>query len=117
MEHAEFYRRYLRCCNERRFDDLGEFVAAHVEVNGEPSDLTSYAAGLRSVVETWPDFRWHLQHVLVDGDRLAALLVDTFIGPDGRAASLQELAMYRLEEGRIVQVWGDLGPERLPPPP
>jgi predicted ester cyclase len=30
-----FYRHYLRCCNEHRFGELGEFAGEHVEVNGE----------------------------------------------------------------------------------
>jgi predicted ester cyclase len=64
MDPTDLYRRYLRRCNEYRFEELGEFVAAEVEVNDAPSDL----------------------------------------------------AMYRLEEGRIAAAWGDLVPERLPPP-
>jgi predicted ester cyclase len=37
---AAFYRRYNACCNAHDVDRLGEFVAAHVEIDGEPSTLS-----------------------------------------------------------------------------
>jgi predicted ester cyclase len=108
----EFYRRYLQCCNDHRFGELGEFVAERVEINGVPGDLAGYGAGLLSVVDNYPDFHWHLQHVLVEGEWMSARLVDTYTGDDGPRA-LQEFAFYRVSGGRIVQVWGDLDRDRL----
>jgi predicted ester cyclase len=46
-------RRYLQRCNEHRFDELGEFVAE--DVNGPTEGLSRYIAGLRAVVEAFPD--------------------------------------------------------------
>ncbi|MET7279470.1 nuclear transport factor 2 family protein [Kribbella sp. NPDC005582] len=109
----EFYERYLRRCNSYRFDDLDEFVADDVEINGGLAGLEKYGAGLRSVVETYPDFHWELHRLLVDGDWMSAHLFDTYTTVDGRPAVLQEFALYRLRGGRIVQVWGDLDPDRL----
>ena len=110
--HA-LYERYLQRCNEYRFDELGEFVAEDVEINGAPSGLGRYGAGLRSVVDTYADFHWELHKLLVDGDWLSAHLIDTFTTVDGRPAVLQEFALYRLSADRIVQVWGDLDQDRL----
>ena len=31
---AAFYRRYNACCNEHRFEELGEFVARDVAIDG-----------------------------------------------------------------------------------
>jgi predicted ester cyclase len=59
-----FYGRYLARCNEHRFDDLGEFVAD--DVNGPTQGLSRYIAGLRAVVDAFPDYQWQLQHLLVD---------------------------------------------------
>jgi predicted ester cyclase len=70
-----FYRRYLKRCNERRFDELGEFVAD--DVNGPTEGLIRYVAGLRAVVEAFPDYQWELQRLLVDGQWLAARLYGT----------------------------------------
>ncbi|GAA1618430.1 hypothetical protein GCM10009789_85420 [Kribbella sancticallisti] len=116
-ELTSFYRRYLERCNEHRFEDLGEFVAEDVQVNGKPQGLDQYVAGLRAVVEAFPDYHWDLLHLLVDGDWMSAHLNDTgthagtFLGvpATGRAISAPELAIYRTEGGKIVECWGDLG--------
>jgi Domain of unknown function (DUF4177)/SnoaL-like polyketide cyclase len=72
---------------------------------------------LRAVVEAFPDYRWDLQRLLVDGDWLAARLygVGTHIAPfrgiaaPGRVIHTQELVIYRVADGRIAECWGDLG--------
>jgi hypothetical protein len=46
--------------------------------------------------------------------RLSARLVDTGTSSAGRSITVQEFAMCRVERGRIVGVWGDLDPPRLP---
>ena len=109
----EFYRRYLERCNEHRFSELGDFVTDPVEVNGEPMSAARYGEGLAEVVEVVPDFHWDLRQLLVDGDRLAALLIDTGTGPGGRTLQFHELAVYRVADGRIAEVWGDLDAARL----
>jgi hypothetical protein len=58
VEIDAWYRRYNPCCNEHRFDDLNEFVADDVVVNGAVHGLTSYKAGLQAVVDAFPDYRW-----------------------------------------------------------
>jgi predicted ester cyclase len=116
MEPTAFYRRYLQRCNEYRFDELGEFVDHDVRVNGAPMGLAGYAAGLRSVIDAFPDYHWELQHLLVDGDWLSAHLVDTGthtgtfldLPPTGRVISAQEFAVYHLADGKIAEAWGDL---------
>jgi predicted ester cyclase len=110
-----FYRSYLQRCNEHRFDELGEFVAE--DVNGPTEELSRYVAGLRAVVEEFPDYRWDLQRLLVDGEWLAARLygTGTHTGPlrgiaaTGRVIRTQELVIYRTVDGMIVECWGDLG--------
>jgi predicted ester cyclase len=120
MERAEliaFYRRYLQCCNDRRFDELDQFVGDEVRVNGVEQGADRYAAGLRAVVEAFPDYHWDLRHLLVDGSWLSAHLTDTGthagtfldVPATGRVITAQELAIYRVEGGRIVESWGDLG--------
>jgi predicted ester cyclase len=115
---ADFYRRYIARCNAHRFDELGEFVDDDVRVNDAPCGLGQYGAGLRDVVEAFPDFHWDLRHLLVDGNWLCAHLTDagthagTFLDvpATGRRISAAEFAVYRVERGKIVEVWGDLGP-------
>ena len=117
MGHAEFYRRYIERCNERRWEELGAFVAENVQVNGAVEGLESYVAGLRAVIQAFPDFRWEIQELVVDGDVLAARLTNvgthhgTFLDvpATGRRISTTELAMYHVDGGKISACWGDLG--------
>ena len=110
---AAFYRRYNEACNAHRFSELGAFVAEDVDVNGTRQGLDGYIAGLEDVVRAFPDYRWDLRHLLVDGSWVAAHFLDTgthrgtFLGvaPTGRAVTTQEFALYRIEAGRIREVW------------
>jgi predicted ester cyclase len=71
-ELSAFYTRYLMLCNEHRFDELGEFVADHV--NGPTEGLSRYIAGLQAVSQAFADYQWDLQQLLVDDQWLAARL-------------------------------------------
>ena len=110
-----FYRRYLKRCNEHRFDELGEFVAD--DVNGPTEGLRRYSDGLRAVVEAFPDYQWELQRLLVDDQWMAARLYGTGtqtgpfrgIAATGRIIRTQELVIYRTVGGKIAECWGDLG--------
>jgi predicted ester cyclase len=116
-ELAAFYRRYNERCNAHRFEELGEFVAADVRVNDAPVGLAGYIAGLRAVVEAFPDYHWDLRRLLVDGSWLSAQLTNTGthtgtfrdIPATGRTITTTELALYRIDGGKIVESWGDLG--------
>jgi predicted ester cyclase len=108
----ELYARYLQRCNEHRFAELGEFVADDVEVNGTATGLQGYVDGLQSIVDTYPDFHWDLQRLLVDGSWLSARLIDTGSTRGGPSITVQEFAMYRIDHGRIAAAWGDLDPPR-----
>jgi predicted ester cyclase len=108
-----FYRRYNAVCNEHHFDRLGDFVAEDVWVDGSPTGLAAYADGLRDVVRAFPDYRWELRHLLVDGDWIAAHFVDSGthqgsafgVPATGRRVQTQEFAFYRVEDGNIAEVW------------
>jgi steroid delta-isomerase-like uncharacterized protein len=112
-ELESFYRRYNRCCNEHAFERLGEFVADDVEVNGKRQGIEGYVAGLKEVVRAFPDYRWELRHLLIDGPWIAAHFVDhgthagTFRGvpATGRVVTTQEFAFYRIAGGKIAEVW------------
>jgi predicted ester cyclase len=108
-----FYRRYLQHCNDHLFDQLDAFVHEDVEVNGTWQGLPEYTAGLRQVVQAFPDYHWDLRHLFTDGDWISAHFVDTgthqgtFMGvaPSSRKVSTQEFSVYRVDHGRIVEVW------------
>jgi predicted ester cyclase len=111
---AAFYRRYNAFCNGHAYEDLGEFVAEDVVINGGDRGPDAYRAALRVVVDAFPDYRWELRHLVVQEPWIAAHLSDTgthhgtFFGvePTGRSVTIQEFAFYRVEAGRIAEVWG-----------
>jgi len=113
QELASFYRRYNARCNAHEFDILEEFVATEVVVNGEVQGLRAYVEGLEAVVRAFPDYRWDLRHLFVDGCWISAHFLDTgthrdtFLGmpATGRTVSTQEFAVYRIDSGKIVEVW------------
>src|SRR5215204_1122465 len=113
-ELAKFYRRYNACCNEHRFEDLAGFVARDVAIDGIDRGLDAYTAELRAVVRAFPDYRWQLRRLVVDAPWIAAHFVDTgthretFHGVQATACSVAvpEFAFYRVDAGRIAEVWG-----------
>ena len=113
-ELEAFYRRYNAYCNEHRFDEFGAFVAGDVVINQAERGLDAYTGGLRMVVAGFPDFRWELRHLVIDAPWVAAHLTDTGthrgtfqgVAPTGRPVTTEEYAFYRIEAGRIAEVWG-----------
>jgi predicted ester cyclase len=113
-DHAErTYRRYLDALNDRRFDDLGEFVHDRLVYNGEDWTLGRYAARLVDDVTLIPDLRYDAELVVTGPDHVAARLRfdcsphGTFLGveTDGRRVTFAEHVFYRLRDGRIDRVW------------
>ncbi|WP_432545073.1 ester cyclase [Kineococcus sp. SYSU DK002] len=112
------YERYLTCCNEHRVDELGEFVAEQVSGSGPIDGLAAYIDGVRAVCTAFPDYRWQVQQVIIEGDTIAARLTGhgthsapfSGIAPTGRRITVQELVVYRVADGKIVHCWGDLFP-------
>lgn len=123
MEHdradlAALYARYLACCNERRVDELRGLVSEKVSGSGAGDGLQAYLDRIEAVYAAFPDYRWDLQHVVIEGDTIAARLTGrgTHTGPfedvppTGRRITVQELVVYRVAGGTIAQCWGDLFP-------
>ncbi len=115
---AARYQRYLACCNERRFDQLDEFVSEQVSGSAPVDGLASYVDGVRDVCTGFPDYRWDLQELVIERDTVAARLIGrgthtgpfSGIAPTGRRITIQELVLYRFADGKIVRCWGDLYP-------
>ena len=115
---VDLYQRYLACCNERRFDQLGEFVDEQVNGSGSKDGLAAYIEGVKAVSIGFPDYQWTLQELIVEEDSIAARLIGqgTHTGffdglaPTGRKITTQELVIYHIAEGKIIGCWGDLNP-------
>ena len=107
------YRRYLNALNDRRFDELGDFVHDQLTYNGEQITREQYTAMLIEDVRVIPELRYDIDLLVVgDGHVASRISFDCrprgeFLGisVDGRRVSFAEHVFYRLREGRIERVW------------
>jgi predicted ester cyclase len=110
---ATHYHRYLQCLNERRWDDLHEFVDDELTYNSTRMRLADYRAARQAEVLAIPDLRFTAELVVADTDTVAARLYfrctpqQPFLGfePTGTLMSFAEHVFYRFRDQRITEVW------------
>jgi predicted ester cyclase len=110
---AQTYQRYLDCLNERRWDDLGDFVSPDVVHNGRPLGLGGYRAMLEADTTAVPDLLFIAELVVTQEDVVACRLgfectpQQRFMGFDspGTPISFAEHVFYRFSDSKIAEVW------------
>ena len=115
------YEQYLDACNRRAWKELRTFVADHVLVNGSIRSRDQYIDDVMQTIVTFPNYRWELRRVLLDGDWLAVHLHDSgtrvreFLSADGDGTHVEtdEFNMYRIVDGLIVELEGTADNARL----
>jgi steroid delta-isomerase-like uncharacterized protein len=106
------YRAYLAALNERRFDDLAEFVHDELTYNGSPLTRAGYRDLLAADAGAIPDLHYDARIVVASGDRVACRLLfectprRPFLGftPNGERLSFAEHVFYDFRDGRIAAV-------------
>jgi predicted ester cyclase len=92
---------------------MAEFAHDTVIFNGETVSRDDYVAAMRQAVDSVPNLVWHLDDLVVEGDRVAARLTDTgtpvqeWLGlqPTGRDVTFTECAFYHFRDGRFEKMW------------
>ncbi|MGE2719147.1 ester cyclase [Mycolicibacterium celeriflavum] len=115
------YRDYLRCLNERRWSELGTFVADRLSYNGKQFTLADYRALLEADTTATPDLQFNPEIIVADDEFVACRLSfratprHTFLGiePTGTQVSFAEHVFYRFEGQRIVEVWSLIDKEAV----
>jgi predicted ester cyclase len=115
------YRDYLTCLNERRWVDLGRFVADEVVHNGRPLGVAGYRAMLEADTHAVPDLQFIPAILIADGRTVACRLAfectpqHTFLGfePTGEPISFVEHVFYRFEDRRIIEGWSLIDREAI----
>ncbi|MDX1890526.1 ester cyclase [Mycolicibacterium sp. 050158] len=118
---VDVYRKYLACLNERRWSDLGDFVAEELSYNHAPMMLSDYRAMLEADVDAIPDLRFEPEILLADAHVVACRLFfdctprHAFLGfaPKGGRVHFAEHVFYRFVDGRIVEVWSVIDREAI----
>jgi predicted ester cyclase len=109
---AVMYRTYVAALNDRDFDVIATLVADEISFGTRSYARAEVLAALRSITDAVPDFAWHLEDLVVDGDRLGARLRNSGtptaawngIEPTGRSFSVVEVAIYRVANGRFIEM-------------
>ena len=112
-EGEAHYRRYISYLNDRRVDELGEFVHEALTYNGEAMTRLDYQNLIARDIAAIPDLHFDVQLLVVDGDKIACRLSfectpqREFLGfqPNGKSISFAEHVFYRLRDGKIDEVW------------
>jgi predicted ester cyclase len=112
-ELRNFYLRYVDLANNRDFDRMDEFAHDEVIMNGTPVARDDMVAAFRGHIDAVPDLSWEIQDLVVDGDRVAARLIDTGtparewngLAPTGASVSFAETAFYQVQDGRFKVMW------------
>lgn len=113
MNLAEQYRAYIACLNDRRWQDLGNFVDDGVHYNGERISLAGYRAMLENDVRIIPDLRFNIDLLVFEAPQVAARLLfncspqGRFLGLEalGKRIAFSENVFYTFDDGKIVGVW------------
>ena len=109
----EVYHAYLAAANARQWDRMAAFAHDTVVFNGETVSRDDYVDAMRQAVDAVPDLVWHLDDLVVEGDRVAVRLTDTgtpakeWLGlqPTGRGVTFTEYAFYHFRDGRFEHMW------------
>jgi predicted ester cyclase len=106
------YRAYLGALNDRRLDDLVDFVHDDLTYNGEPMTRGQYRDLIAADLAAVPDLFYDARIVVAGDDRVACRLVfdctprAEFLGftPNGDRLSFAEHVFYEFRDGRIAAV-------------
>lgn len=107
------YRDYIDALNDRRFEDLGQFVHDHLVYNDAAITREQYVAMLVDDVRAIPDLHYVIDLLVVDDKLVSARLwfdcrpQGRFVGieTDGRRMAFAEHVLYRWRDRRIEKVW------------
>src|SRR3712207_3129794 len=112
MSEAEFeahYRPYIGCLNNRRLDELDEFVHEELTYNGEPETRADYRARIAEDVAAIPDLYFDVRLIVVGGDQIACRLFYNCTpqseglrpGAKRDTSSLSRDVFYKFRDGQI----------------
>jgi predicted ester cyclase len=109
-----FYRNYISAANSRNYDAIFNIVAEKVILNGVAARRDDIISSFKGLVDAVPDFTWHIEDLVVEGDRIAARLTDTgtpnpttFFGqnPGAKSVEFSEYGSYKVVDGLFVEMW------------
>lgn len=120
-ENRALVRRFLEeLFNQRDMNAIDRYLAPdyvdHVVPPGVAPTRDGFRQFIGAFLEALPDFHYTIDDVLADGDRVAVRLsaqgtqkgVFQGIPPTGKQASWGEMHIGRIQDGKIVEHWGQI---------
>ncbi|MFE2499879.1 ester cyclase [Streptomyces scopuliridis] len=107
-----FYQRYIDMLNAHELHRVDEFINDELTHYGQAVTRDQAFAALTGEIDAVPDLHWELQDLAVDGDNLAARLINTGtpakewlgVAPTGASFEIVEYAIYQVRDGRFVHM-------------
>jgi predicted ester cyclase len=118
-ENKEIIRRYQEIYNRNDLDALGEVVSENLLtpriMPGIPTGMEGAKAAHRIMLAGFPDYQTTIDDLFAEGDKVAARITmsgtntGSFMGssPTGRRVSFTGIYIARIENGKIVEHWGE----------
>ncbi|MDT0322368.1 ester cyclase [Streptomyces millisiae] len=107
-----FYTRYIETLNAHDFASIREFLSDDLTYFGDAVTADLIVSALTDLGNTVPDLHWEIQELSVNGDHLAARLLNTGtpakewlgVAPSGASFEIVEFAVYHIRDGRFVHM-------------
>lgn len=107
----DFFQRYIAVLNTHEFQRLADFMHDELMVNGEPMTRDQMIAELKAHVGAVPDMVWRVKDLVVQGNRVAAHLLNRGTpvsqwldaAPTGAAVEYAEHVFHKVRDGRFSE--------------
>jgi len=108
-------RRFFELMDSHQFDELSSVLATDLRFHLGSATMTrdELVSMVRGVYAAFPDLRHRVEEVLSIGSRVVARATDRAthrgefqgIAPTGRTATIGQIAIYELRDGKIAEAW------------
>jgi predicted ester cyclase len=117
-ENKAIVQRFFdECHNQKNLDAMSEITASTLVRHGPEGDTTSdlekRRKGLSEMFDASPDLHDEILNIIAEGDKVGVLLTrnQTFLNqfrglpPTGEKVSLWAYELFRIANGKIVEIW------------
>lgn len=114
-------RLFLEGWNQRKIDELDQYISKDNVITGLLAKGPAGPNQYRKFMEDWhtgfPDFRYHIEAIISEGDLVAVRTIFTgthegplafeacVFPPTGKTLKVPEIFFFRLVNGNIVETW------------
>ena len=118
-ENKKIVQRYQEIYNSNNLDDLSEVLSENLLtpkiMPGIPTGIEGAKAAHRIMLAGFPDYQTVIDDLFAEEEKVAARITmtgthqDDFMGipPTGRRVSFTGIYIARIENGKIVEHWGE----------